>query len=134
MSELWKHVPGMCGVFASSKGRIMRPGARNGKVKTGTVGSSTGRYYQVKIKQKQYFVHRLVLQAFEGPCPEGNLAMHANDDGFDNWIQNLTWGTPAENNNALGRLRRCAKTWTPERRQKYRERQMGNGGKWNDRA
>lgn len=42
-------------------------------------------------------VHRLVLEGFVGPCPEGCEARHLNGDGADNRLDNLQWGTPAEN-------------------------------------
>lgn len=42
-------------------------------------------------------VHRLVLTAFVGPCPEGMHACHWNDDGTDNRLSNLRWGTSSEN-------------------------------------
>lgn len=42
-------------------------------------------------------VHRLVLEAFVGPCPDGQQCLHANDIGDDNRLSNLRWGTPKEN-------------------------------------
>lgn len=41
--------------------------------------------------------HRLVLEAFVGPCPEGMLCRHLNGIRTDNRPENLAWGTPAEN-------------------------------------
>lgn len=45
-----------------------------------------------------FFVHRLVLEAFDRPRKSGELCRHLNDDPLDNRIENLCWGTPAENN------------------------------------
>lgn len=42
-------------------------------------------------------VHRLVLQAFVGPCPPGMECRHLNGDEQDNRVENLRWGTPSEN-------------------------------------
>lgn len=43
-------------------------------------------------------VHRLVLEAFVGPCPPGMEARHVNDhDVTANALGNLQWGTPREN-------------------------------------
>jgi hypothetical protein len=42
-------------------------------------------------------VHRLVLEAFVGPCPPGREACHWNDIGHDNRLTNLRWDTPSAN-------------------------------------
>jgi hypothetical protein len=42
-------------------------------------------------------VHRLILEAFVGPCPPGMCCRHLNGIKADNRIENLTWGTPKEN-------------------------------------
>jgi hypothetical protein len=42
-------------------------------------------------------IHRMVLEAFIGPCPEGCEARHLNGDSFDNRLENLQWGTKIEN-------------------------------------
>lgn len=41
--------------------------------------------------------HRLVLQAFVGPCPEGMEACHNNGNPADNRLENLRWDTPSSN-------------------------------------
>lgn len=48
-------------------------------------------------KQKRHLIHRLVLEAFVGPCPEGMECRHLNGDPTDNRLENLCWGTPREN-------------------------------------
>jgi hypothetical protein len=43
-------------------------------------------------------IHRLVLEVFVGPCPEGMEARHVgSNDRSDNRLANLAWGTPKEN-------------------------------------
>lgn len=42
-------------------------------------------------------VHRLVLEAFVGPCPPGKECLHRNDVKTDNRMANLRWGTRKEN-------------------------------------
>lgn len=44
-----------------------------------------------------YKVHRLVLAAFVGPCPEGMEACHANGVRDDNRVENLRWDTRSAN-------------------------------------
>jgi hypothetical protein len=42
-------------------------------------------------------IHRLVLEAFVGPCPPGMFALHADDDRTNNRLANLRWGTRVDN-------------------------------------
>lgn len=42
-------------------------------------------------------LHRLVLNAFIGPRPDGLVVRHLNGDPTDNRLENLTYGTQAEN-------------------------------------
>lgn len=44
-----------------------------------------------------YLVHRLVLEAFVGPCPAGMECRHENGSKADNRLSNLSWGTHHEN-------------------------------------
>src|SRR5262245_55405966 len=43
------------------------------------------------------YVHRLVLEACSEPPEAGQETRHLNGDRFDNRIENLAWGTRAEN-------------------------------------
>jgi hypothetical protein len=42
-------------------------------------------------------VHRLVLEAFVGPCPPGYQCCHWDGDPGNNHLENLRWGTPKDN-------------------------------------
>lgn len=42
-------------------------------------------------KMSHYFVHRLVLSAFIGSCPDGMQGCHNNGDPADNHLSNLRW-------------------------------------------
>lgn len=42
-------------------------------------------------------VHRLVLAAFVGPCPDGTEGCHWDGDPSNNHISNLYWGTKSQN-------------------------------------
>ena len=64
--------------------------------------TSKGNYLGVTLRtpQKTSFsvsVHTLVLNAFVGPRPKGCVCLHKNNDGHDNRLCNLSWGTQAEN-------------------------------------
>jgi hypothetical protein len=42
-------------------------------------------------------VHRLILEAFVGPCPDGWLTRHLDGDRSRSVLTNLAWGTYEEN-------------------------------------
>jgi hypothetical protein len=42
-------------------------------------------------------IHRLVLEAFVGPCPPGMECLHVDGDRENNRVSNLRWGTRREN-------------------------------------
>ena len=50
-------------------------------------------------KGRKFFVHRLVLTAFGGACPEGHESSHINSVRDDNRFDNLCWETRKENHN-----------------------------------
>jgi len=58
-------------------------------------------YYQVQLRQgrKAYhkLVHRLVLEAWDKPCPEGCVTHHINGNKRDNRLENLEWVTQKTN-------------------------------------
>lgn len=58
-----------------------------------------GYLYITLPDRKKHAVHKLVLDAFVGPCPDGMECRHFPDrDKSNNKLENLSWGTPKENN------------------------------------
>ena len=118
MNEVWKAIPGFEGRYEASttgcirslsrvnvcwnghsycniprKGRILNPSPL-GKVP----------YYVVYLKKldeesgRAYYISRLILETFVGPCPEGMEACHYPDPCTNNnRLDNLMWGTRKEN-------------------------------------
>jgi hypothetical protein len=109
MSEKWLPVPEFEGLYEESdQGRIRSIRFRNRncnfpkiKMLSVVVHSKTG-YCCIGLKKLgmsySFLVHRLVLMAFSGPCPEGMQAAHQNGVRSDNRLANLKWKTPRENN------------------------------------
>lgn len=54
-------------------------------------------YEQLCIEKRQYFVHVLVLETFSGPRPDKADTRHLDDIKLNNKLDNLVWGTRAEN-------------------------------------
>ena len=98
--EVWKDVVGYEGLYRiSNKGTVCRI-YKNGKVNFMTPRILNG-YWRVKLcngnTQKEYFLHRLIAQAFI-PNPENKPEInHINGIKTDNRIENLEWVTRSEN-------------------------------------
>ena len=75
-----------------------RERAKGGKLKqhTGNHGYKTVALFKNK-KQYTQLVHRLVLETFVGPCPDGMEACHNNGIRTDNRVTNLRWDTRSNN-------------------------------------
>lgn len=71
-------------------GRIMRPATHKAGYRM--LGLSGGGQ---KISRQ---LHRIVLDAFVGPLPDGFVSCHNNGDPGDNRLENLRYDTPRANN------------------------------------
>lgn len=58
-------------------------------------------------RQRQFQVHRLVMLAFVGECPQGHLTRHLNGYPAGNMRVNLQYGTPVENAQDMLEHGRC---------------------------
>lgn len=111
--QKWVSVPGFEGKYEVSDQGNVRSLRRVIKRRDGFSQSAPGRmlkpyplphsgYLQLTLgdggKGRRYYVHRLVLEAFVGPAPEGHEACHNNGVPSDNRLENLRWGTRGENN------------------------------------
>lgn len=48
-------------------------------------------------ERRNEYVHRLVLESFVGPCPDGMQACHNNGNPSDSRLENLRWDSPSSN-------------------------------------
>lgn len=94
----WRDVIGYEGLYRVSDTGLVMSIRRNRLM---SLGTSPQGYRTCAIsrdgKPRRFMVHRLVLEAFVGPCPDGMETLHRNDIPGDNRIENLRWGTHAEN-------------------------------------
>lgn len=88
-------IRGWDGCFITSDGRIFRNGKEK-KLSISRVGYKVVSFSR-NNKTHTFYLHRLLLDAFVGPCPDGCEALHGNGERLDNRIENLRWGTRAEN-------------------------------------
>lgn len=112
-NEQWKAIPGLEGRYeVSSLGRVKS--LLRGERILLLCQRKTG-YLTVIVGGKSRRVHRLVLEAFVGPCPDRMQACHWNDIPDDNRIENLRWDTRDANfadqrRNASNKPRRSRQT------------------------
>lgn len=101
----WRAIQGYEGRYeVSDEGQIRSLWDRHGQRKSPLVlaQSRTSHGYPcVNLrgggKSKTIQVHKAVLRAFVGPRPEGMQARHLDDNQTNNRLDNLAWGTHAEN-------------------------------------
>src|SRR6266545_5415488 len=98
--EVWKEIPGLPDYEASTLGRVRswRWVSPRRTAPLLLTPDRSHRYLRVYPNQKPKYVHRLVLEAFVGPCPDGMEASHENGICRDNRLSNLMWRTHGANN------------------------------------
>jgi hypothetical protein len=114
--ERWQPVTGYEGLYsASSEGRIRREAGsrRCRRTRVLTPDHDSNGYPSLRLcrdgRTVHYLVHRLVLEAFVGPRPEGMECLHRNGIKTDNRLANLCWGSHAENGADAVRLGEMAR-------------------------
>lgn len=113
--EIWKLIPSVPGLLASSHGRLMiapytAPLPHGGVRQYGgqpTRGQWDGTRFIYVFAGKTHKVARLVCEAFNGPAPDGMVCMHGDENSRNNCPSNLEWGTQKQNLNAPGFLAYC---------------------------
>jgi Mor family transcriptional regulator len=103
--EIWKPIPGHSDYDVSNLGRVRSWKVRNSKARAetpkilSTPPDSKG-YLQVTLSnngQEHARVHKLVMLAFVGPCPEGMEVCHEDNNPANSRLDNLRYDTHAGN-------------------------------------
>ena len=111
-TETWKPVVGHEGLYEVSDLGSVRTAKRvaprgacpsytfKPRLLKKTKGGRANNYWRVMLEaapRRHAYVHHLVLAAFVGPRPPDHVICHRNDDGFDNLLANLYYGTAEDN-------------------------------------
>lgn len=120
MDERWKRIDDFPRYWVSDHGRVYGPG-RGGKGQFLDLVPQGG-YYKVTLTRPgckmDKRVNRLVAEAFKENYRNLPLVMHDDNDSYNNHIDNLDWGTHAENNKHCWACGRHPITLTDEIREK----------------
>jgi len=104
--EEWRDVVGYEGIFqVSNFGRIKRISVRSSH-SSRFVGrfrkpqKHNDGYLQIDLSRGHHqLIHKIVMDAFVGPCPSGYEVNHIDHDRQNNCLRNLEYVTPKENVN-----------------------------------
>ncbi|KRD36826.1 hypothetical protein ASE27_10240 [Oerskovia sp. Root918] len=109
----WRPVVGFEGAYeVSDRGRVRsldRLDSRGNRIRGRVLRAATKRSGHQHLslcvdgKGITLLVHRMVLEAFVGPAPEGMEACHSDGDPANNALSNLRWDSRSEN--TLDRVR-----------------------------
>lgn len=101
--EEWLPIPGYDGDYeVSNLGRVrsyIRPGfgGRSDAPRFIGGGLNSSGYPDVTLRKQHRTIHRLVMLAFVGPCPEGQEVRHLDGSRDNPRLENLAYGTRKEN-------------------------------------
>lgn len=122
--EIWKQIPGYEGLYSASnlgnirsEDRLVRHfSGGTKKIKSQPIKPFMTRFGYLYVtlcntskSHKKHPVHRLVLSAFEGPMDRSFDTCHNDSNRTNNRIENLRWGTRAENMQDAAKIGRTNK-------------------------
>lgn len=110
LDEEWLIIKNYQNYSISNYGKVKRiksgNGTRIGKILN--LASTNNGYLSVTLyennKRKNFYVHRLVIEAFIGPCPKDKETNHIDGDKINNYYKNLEYVTKSENQKHAFRL------------------------------
>lgn len=104
-TERWLPIPGWEDIYqVSDQGRVWgipRERTRGGILKP--IKVNKWGHLEVTLHggpgvRERWLIHRLVMLAFVGPCPEGEEVRHLDGNPGNNTLANLAYGTHGQNN------------------------------------
>ena len=107
-TEIWKPIPGFPAYDVSNHGRVRSyytrgvcPEITSSPLRILKNCKLNNGHYIIKLYKDgnihRYLVHRLVMLAFVGPCPDGLEVCHNDGDPTNNHLDNLRYDTHSNN-------------------------------------
>lgn len=105
---IFREIRGFTGYWVGSNGSLWSYRDNSGRAKSRlrllTPSPMRGGHLKKSLTddsgiRRHLYIHRLVLEAFVGPCPTGKECRHLDGNPANNDVRNLAWGTKAENIN-----------------------------------
>lgn len=102
--EVWKDILWTDGIYqVSNLGRVRSAKARRDAPYCSILKQRLNNPYPIirfkyRAKEAEKRVHRLVAEAFLGPCPKGLVVNHKDGNKFNNKLENLEYVSQKENN------------------------------------
>ncbi len=122
ISAEWRPVSFLPAAMVSRLGQVIRP---NGQMAPWQINSNL--YPMVSLGGKARFVHKLVAEAFLGPCPKGHEVDHRDRNPLNPSLGNLRYLTLSDNSKNVGPRRRLTEA---ERAEIRREAAAGFDLHW----
>ncbi len=99
----WKPVVGFERIYeVSNIGQVRSVKRGNLRTPPNSVGYPSVSLFTKGVRRERT-VHRMVLEAFVGPCPEKHECLHKDGSRANNNLSNLRWGTHVDNMNEASR-------------------------------
>lgn len=108
--EIWRPIPGWPAYRVSNRGEVASCWVSPGRGRLWVMGEKWRTLRPLKTRGalrvcvttgrapgKYIGIHRIVLEAFAGPCPAGLIACHNDGDHTNNHAANLRWDTYRSN-------------------------------------
>jgi hypothetical protein len=98
MPEEWKDAINYEDYYeVSDLGNVRRKGRLSNLAKVIDKDGYVCHCFSVKHKRTNVMAHKLVIEAFFGPCPNGEVTRHIDGVTINNVPSNLIYGTPKDN-------------------------------------
>lgn len=98
MTEEWRPAPMIPQYEVSSNGNVRHRLTKRVRIlRKDKKGYQCIDFHISGFGNRQFKVHRLICEAFHGPCPPDHQCAHGNGNRADNRQNNLRWVTAIEN-------------------------------------